>query len=128
MSNPSKEKGTKAETRVVRFLQDHGIGASRKALTGSNDCGDIDVIAFGYGSDLVFEVKSGKQTLNPSRKQLDEWMRQTIVEGKNAGCDAILVVARHGKNPADYDVWVPNRNSMCLTHWYLDDWCKFYKD
>lgn len=122
MSSPSKVKGTKAETRVVKFLQSYGIGAERKALSGSEDKGDIQVLAFGYGHDLVFEVKAGKQTANPTRAQLNEWLRQTEIEGKNAGCHSALVVARYGKNPADYDVWF-QRPGKVLIHYYLDDWC-----
>lgn len=124
MVNKSKKKGTEAETRIVKYLASHGIVAERKALTGSNDQGDIKVIAFGWGCDLIFEVKSGKQTINPTRVQLDEWMRQTITEGHNADSSALLVIARYGKNPADYDVWQAHENSW--SHWYLDDWCKVY--
>lgn len=119
MANPSKKKGTAAETRVVKFLRSFDIQAERRALSGSEDQGDIKVIA--RDVELVFEVKSGKQTMNPTRNQMDEWIRQTIIEGINAGCDSMLVVARHGKSPKDYDVWIPCKNNMI--HWYLDDWC-----
>lgn len=124
MANPSKKKGTAAETRVVNYLKSFGIQAERRALSGSEDQGDIKVIA--KGLEFVFEVKAGKQTINPTRKQMDEWIRQTMVEGRNARCDSMLIVARYGKNPKDYDVWVPYKNSMI--HWYLDDWCAKHED
>ena len=41
--NKSKQKGTRAETKVVRYLEDHGIKARRKALAGSKDEGDIEI-------------------------------------------------------------------------------------
>lgn len=130
MANPSKAKGTAAETRVVKYLRSFGIQAERKALSGSKDCGDIQVVAFGYGHDLVFEVKSGIQTENPSRGQIAEWMRQAVEEGKNSGCHAALVVARHRRSVKDYDVWFPANpfeDTKCLMHWYLDDWCEANK-
>lgn len=123
MANPSKAKGTAAETRVVKYLRSFGIQAERKALSGAEDQGDIKVMV--RDAELTFEVKAGKQTVNPSRNQLSEWLRQTEIEGRNSGCDAVLVVARHGKNPQDYDVWIPYESSRI--HWYLDDWCKANK-
>lgn len=120
MANKSKQKGTAAETRVVRFLQSRGIEAERKALSGSEDKGDIKV-----DGNIIFEVKSGKQTINPTRTQLEEWMRQSNKEGKNSGSSDYLVIARHSKNPKDYDVWEhnPNDHSIEWKHWYLDEWC-----
>lgn len=128
MSSPSKEKGTKAETRVVKYLAQFGIIAKRKALSGSMDQGDIEVEeSRWFSSNLIIEVKSGKQTINPTRKQIEEWMRQTRVEAINANSDGILVIARHGKNPADYDVWCKmEEDNSFMCHWYLDEWCKAY--
>lgn len=123
MANPSKAKGTAAETRVVKYLRSFGIQAERKALSGAEDQGDLKVVADRV--EYTFEVKAGKQTINPTRKQMDEWIRQTIVEGKNSKRMAILVVARHGKGPKDYDVWIPYQGYM--VHWYLDDWCEANK-
>lgn len=126
MANPSKAKGTAAETRVVKYLKSFGIKAERKALSGSNDKGDIQVDV-GWSVGLIMEVKSGKQTTNPTRKQLDEWMNQTMTEGKNSHCLSLLVVARFGKNPSDYDVWQQvSEDDPLRRHWYLDDWCKHY--
>lgn len=125
MSNPSKAKGTAAETRVVNYLNSFGIQAERKALSGAEDKGDLKVIADKV--EYAFEVKSGKQTENPSRSQIEEWMRQTIREGRNSGCHAVLVVARHRKSIKDYDVWLSLNDVQCLIHWYLDDWCEANK-
>lgn len=122
MSNPSKKKGTAAETRVVKYLKSFGIEAKRKALSGSKDQGDIEVPDF----NLVIEVKAGEQTKNPTRMQLNDWMNQALAEGANSGCRAVLIVARHGKNPADYDVWRSD-GSCQWTHWYLNDWCMIHQ-
>lgn len=125
MANPSKAKGTAAETRIVKYLKSFGIKAERKALSGSNDKGDIQVYASGWEKYLIMEVKAGKQTTNPTRKQLRTWMDQAIAEGKNAYSSSLLVIARFGKNPSDYDVW-QSYSDNSWRHWYLDDWCKQY--
>lgn len=129
MANKNKAKGTAAETRVVKFLKEYGIDANRKALTGNKDCGDIDV-NLGIDSVYMLEVKSGKQTANPNRTQLDEWMNQTKVERLNTLEKyehrivlCALVIARHGRSVKDYDVWIPAINGML--HYYLDDFCDY---
>lgn len=136
MANKNKAKGTAAETRVVKFLKECGIDAKRKALTGSEDCGDIEV-NLGYDMTYMLEVKTGKQTANPSRAQLDEWIRQTIVEESN--CRKFdkhvygwLIVARYGKSVKDYDVWWIDDHfetpDNTINHLYLDEFRKFMHD
>lgn len=132
MANPSKAKGTKGETRVVKYLESHGIKAERKALAGAMDQGDIQVTLYedsisAKARYITLEVKSGKMTENPSRAQLEEWLRQTVVEGNNCQQESYLVVARHNKNPANYDVWGIYRD-VCRKHWFLDEWCEKFKE
>lgn len=119
MSNPSKQKGTRAETRVVNYLTAHGLKAERKALKGSKDEGDIQV----YGTDMyedlwTLEVKTGKQTANYNRKQLQEWFEQSITEGINCNQACLLVIVRYGRRIEDAEVWLPTLKCMK----YLDEW------
>lgn len=126
MPNKAKAKGTRAETKVVRYLEKHGFTARRQALAGSDDHGDIEAYAPGYdGLPIIIEVKAGKQTANPNRKQIDEWCRQAKVEAKNAGSeDAILIVVRYNRLLSDADVWIPYGKSR--VHWYLEDWVNHF--
>lgn len=117
MANKSKAKGTRFETRVVKFLATYGLEAKRKALAGNEDRGDIEV-----EGKWMLEVKAGKQTANPSRTQLTEWMRQTQVEEKNSGQPGWLVVARANRAIADADVY-----QWCANGWlhqYLDEFAE----
>jgi hypothetical protein len=82
MSNPSKRKGTAAETAVVACLHGHGIvHAERRVLHGANDQGDIT----GW-PDRVIEVKNQKQYGIPA------WLRELDVEQVNAGASVGCVV------------------------------------
>ena len=119
MSNPSKQKGTRAETRVVKYLTAHGLKAERKPLKGNKDEGDIQVY-LGDTSDywLSLEVKTGKMTHNYSRKQLKEWLDQAIVEGSNCKQLCLLIIVRYGRKIEDAEVWWPGLKRMM----YLDEW------
>lgn len=124
MANPSKAKGTRAETSVVRFLRERGWEARRKALAGSNDVGDIECRAPGMDGWLSLEVKAGKQTANPSRSQIDEWLRQAMVEAENSGTDCYLVVVRYRRGLKDADVYSPNADGdrrFKRGHAFLDE-------
>ena len=120
MSNPSKKKGTAAETKVVNYLATFGIEAERRALSGNADKGDIKV---NYkGNELTLEVKTGKQTENPSRTQIEEWLRQTEVEAANAQCSGALVVVRYRRAIKDAEVYIPGVYGS--TFMYLDEFAK----
>lgn len=126
MSNKSKAKGTAAETKVVKFLAKFGIEAKRKVLTGSEDQGDID--AKTNIGDVILEIKAGKQTANPNRTQIQEWMHQTARESRNAHHPGFLVVVRYNRALKDADVWwYGSPSALVLNHAYLDDWCLKYK-
>jgi hypothetical protein len=80
----NKQKGTAAETAVVRWLREHGHPyAERRALGGANDKGDIT----GCGP-IVIEVK------NHAKWAPAEWLSEAIVEARNAGVDIGVVVAK----------------------------------
>lgn len=118
MSNPSKQKGTKAETKVVRFLKEHGLKAERKALSGCKDCGDIKIDV--DGEEIILEVKAGKQTQNPNRTLMRKWMDQAIEEAENAGTSYYaLVLVRYGRSIKDAEVWTEMING-CWSMTYLD--------
>ena len=124
MANPSKQKGTRAETAVVRFMQEHGWEAERKALTGSEDHGDIKCRGPHTGWYTV-EVKAGKQTANPNRSQLEEWLRQSRVEADNSGDSiAVLCVVRYRRKIKDADVYLQYCDGdgfFTRAHMYLDE-------
>ena len=124
MANKSKKKGTEAETKAVKFMAGYGIKAKRKALTGSADCGDLDVECCMLG-ECIFEVKAGKQTANPNRSLLNEWMRQTREESKNAGRRGFLLVMRYNRSTKDADVWWED-SCYGWHHLFFDEWCETY--
>ena len=120
--NPSKQKGTRAETRVVRYLNEHGVKARRQALSGNADCGDVYL----EGKDIILEIKAGKQTANPNRTQLVDWLNQAVVEGENCGCEGVLVVVRHGRALTDADVYIPHGPfEKQVGHMWLDQYCRY---
>jgi len=78
----SKQKGTAAETAVVRYLQQNGYpNVERRALNGTQDRGDVSGIA-----DVVIEVK------NHARMELSEWVKELEAEIKNAQATSGTVI------------------------------------
>lgn len=108
MSNPSKKKGTAAESRVVTYLVAAGLAARRVALKGNHDEGDIHVDHPRRPIGAMFEVKAGKQTQRISRKQMEEWLAETRKEAAACGREGFLVVAKYGRSVEDYEVWSAN--------------------
>lgn len=119
MANKSKQKGTRAETAVVKALKSMGLKAERKALSGNKDQGDIKLIH----NDLEYtiEVKGGAMTANPNRSQLTEWIRQAAIESGHANTKHrwFLIVVRYRRKIEDADVWYISSGHIC--HCYLDD-------
>lgn len=123
MANRSKQIGTNGETRVRRYLDDHGLTTVRKAPAGSDDEGDLRML-LRDGTEVAVEVKYGKQTKDPSRSLMEEWRRQTINEGVHAGTMSILIVPRYRKELRNAEVWVPNETWFGHEGWtmmYLSD-------
>jgi Holliday junction resolvase len=96
----AKQKGTVAETAVVRYLQDKGIQARRNPLTGSRDEGDI-LISGNY--PVTLEVKNHR-TLD-----LATWVDQSIVERYHAQTRFGAVVHKRLRkgDPGDWFVTLP---------------------
>lgn len=98
----SKQKGTRAETAVVRYLVGLGLDdAHRQPLSGAKDIGDI------RQGNAVFSVKD-----QPSRcskagypwAQIEEWLLELERQRLNAGTTfAYLIMKRPGSaDPADW--------------------------
>ena len=86
----AKQKGTSAETALVRFLQGQGFpGAERRALGGGGageDLGDITGTPC-----LAWEVK------NHATYKIPAWLRESQIEAENAKADfGILAVKPNG--------------------------------
>ena len=115
MSNPSKSKGTLAETALVKYLHALGVDdAKRQPLSGNKDIGDV----LSHNGSVVWEVKnySGPASVGqPSQGQLYKWIEQTEVERDNAGVPmGALVVKRKGTT--DVGEWF-----AYMDHWTLSE-------
>lgn len=76
MANPSKAKGTAAETALVNYARAHGFAqAQRLTLTGNQDRGDV-ILCPG----LICEVKAHKTW---SDLDIDQWLTETETEAQN---------------------------------------------
>lgn len=132
MGNKCKAKGTRAESRVVKYLRDHGLNAERVPLKGSKDEGDIKISFDGY--HWIAEVKTGKQTVSPNRSQINEWLNQTKAEMINSGATVgVLIIVRHGRKLIDADVYkivsVEEFQDYpeCHHHWFFEDFVRRIK-
>lgn len=95
----SKQKGTAAETAVVKFLRDNGFPyAERRALHGGADKGDIT----GCGP-IVFEVK------DHAKITLSEFVKELEVEVQNAVAQtgACIIKRRGTLKVADWYAVLP---------------------
>jgi hypothetical protein len=94
VSNPSKAKGTAAETAVVGYLRKRGwVHAERRALAGNVDKGDIAGVV-----GVCLEVKNCKSI------DLAGWLKEALLEQANAGAHVGAVVAkrRGTTDPAEW--------------------------
>jgi Holliday junction resolvase len=92
----SKDKGTRAETAVVRYLAEEGaVQVERRALSGTQDRGDVAGIP-----GVVIEVK------DVSRDGLPGWVDESEVERLNdRAALAFVWHKRRGKSaPAEWFV------------------------
>lgn len=87
----SKDIGTRFETAVTRWLRENGwVHAERRALSGTNDLGDITGTP-----GLVWECKAGATAQGASDGLIDQWLGETERERLNARADVgVLVVQR----------------------------------
>ena len=94
MSNPSKQRGTAAETAVVAWLRLNGYPhAERRALAGQADKGDIAGLP-----GTVVEVKSCKA------HDLAGWCGELEAEIRNAGALTGVVIAKR-RGTTNVDEW-----------------------
>ena len=105
MTNRPRAIGTRAETLVTRWLQDHGFPqARRQPLTGNKDQGDILACT---DPTVILEVKAGEQASTASMGLIRQWLQQTENEMLHAHADlGVLVQYRRGRSVADWPVWM----------------------
>lgn len=92
----SRQKGTAAETAVVKWLRANGWeDADRHPLRGQADQGDIKAI-----SNTVLEVK------NHRSYQIPAWLREVEVEKQNAKAEfGAVIIKPNGVGLASVDQW-----------------------
>lgn len=106
MANPSKAKGTAAETAVVGYLRHRGWPhAERRALAGALDRGDIAGVV-----GVTLEVKNCKTI------DLAGWLREAETEQANNGdhIGAVVAKKRGTTNPAEWYAVLPFRQLVDL--------------
>lgn len=107
--NRQKDRGTKYETSVVRYLRAE-LGddrPERMALHGGGDVGDIGHI-YCHGFRGIAECKAHKEV---TPRRVEDWKRQTIDERDNADADfALLVVNQYNKGISQSLVYVTLRD------------------
>lgn len=100
--NPSKQKGTAAESAVAAYMVANGWPhCERRALSGRFDKGDLVGMP-----GLVVEVKGGTAAETASPGLIARWMAETLTETQNAQADyGLLVCKRAGVGPARAGEW-----------------------
>lgn len=85
MANPSRDAGTRQETKICTTLNDYAgcKVAERLALHGRLDQGDIRILV----DDLVLTGESKHSKRYPSEGKMDAYRQQTVDETANAGSD-----------------------------------------
>lgn len=100
----SKQKGTAAETAVVRWLLTKRKGSiERRSLNGANDRGDITGIP-----NVVIEVK------NHARMELSQWVKELEVEMVNDSAEQGVVIHKR-RGTTDVGSWYA---TMPVSVWY----------
>lgn len=114
----SKDKGTRAETAVVRYLREHGFPhAERAPLRGANDQGDITGLPL-----WVIEVKAHKVP------RWAAWMDELNREVLNATDGPYSSALRHCTNGVL--IWKPPGWGYRRVEWWdavmdMGDWFDF---
>lgn len=112
--NPSKAKGTHAETAVVKWLRANGFpNAERLALHGRKDIGDIRPTP-----GFICEVKNYATVTDGLIRQ---WLMDTYREMDNAHADvALLIIKRPRKATGDWWAWQLVRGVQPHCYWLAD--------
>ena len=118
-----REKGTRFETAVVRYLREalEDERPERRALSGSRDMGDIAHV-FAHGAEGIIECKSVKDW---GRRLLSKWQAQTTDERENADADfALLVCKNFNHSVGEAFCWVTLRDlaRIALPLMVCDGW------
>lgn len=98
-----KQKGTLAETAVVRYLRrvlgDSENTIRRETLHGTRDVGDVTGVRI-HGEPVVIEVKNHKAY------ELKQWLGEARLEAGNADAPYYVVAFKPVRvtNPGDYMV------------------------
>lgn len=101
--NPSKRKGTAAESAVVAYANTHGAPyAERRALAGAADKGDVSGIP-----GVCLEVK------NCQRIEIPKWLDEVTVEAVNANAE-IPVVIHKRRGTTDVGEWPATMKTSVL--------------
>lgn len=115
VANPSKQKGTKGESAVVKAARAHEFpDAERLALAGAHDMGDVRLCR-----SVVVEVKSGKAAEQASVQLIEDWLHESETERVNANADfCLLVTKKAGKgydNAHTWNGWMYFRDYLALS-------------
>ena len=90
----AKQKGTAAETAVVKYLKEKGYkNCERRSLSGIHDRGDIAGI-----NSVVIEVK------NHARMELSQWVSELLTEIKNDKAKTGVVIHKK-RGTTDVGEW-----------------------
>lgn len=105
MPNRNKDRGTRWETEVVRYLRGWGFPARRVAQTGAYDEGDIHGVP-----DVVIQAK------DVARHDLAGWCDDVAAQASQAHIpDGAVVIKRRGRSAArayvveDLETWARSR-------------------
>lgn len=128
MSNPSKIKGTRAESDLVRWARVNGFPhAERLALAGAVDGGDVRLVPLGWTAGMiVIEVKAHATAGRgiPPDAQLADWMREAErerVAARAVHCPLVLRRAGPGSgDPGRWWSWIPLWSIAALVGGYED--------
>lgn len=117
MANRPKQRGTKYESDVARYLRD-ALGddeISRCSLHGSRDEGDIRWVRTPSGARGIMECKSYKRY---GAADLAAWREQTMAERGNADADfALLAVHGYGTGITTDACWMTFGDLMVVSGW-----------
>ena len=121
MSSYNKQKGSKFETDVMKYLRKLGHFAERLAKAGSNDEGDIVTII--AGQTYILECKNRKSINLPQfwAEAQTEAANYAKARGLPVNPPAFVIVKRrqHGVEKAwviqDLDQWLQDRSSNAST-------------
>lgn len=101
MTNPSKDKGTRAETALARHFNRHGIPTDRRPPKGNQDDGDL----WAHGGKVVIEVK-WRKTRQSDEEIQRMWGEVNREAAKVPNCEAAaLIINRPGRGETRADQW-----------------------